>query len=223
MNMFVVRMLRQITNMSAKSVVLWMARVPNQYHLVTIDPGGTVGWAHFIFDFRAFSRPEHRLLRWLHFWDCGEFTGQEHDTIEQCLTLIQSARFGKGPFVSKTDVVGEDFDLVQTIGGKNLLSPVRINAVLDWECPRRFGIAYKYQSRQLRTNVTKERLQMWGFGSRLRRNEFAAMQHAIVYLRRLKQQSRNNNPWKLEDTQTTNADWDCACEDGNPCDIRHPR
>jgi hypothetical protein len=195
---------------------------PNEYHLITIDSGGTVGWAHFVFHCRAFSRPEHRLLRWLLSWDCGEFTGQEHDTLSECLDLIRSARFGNGPFVSKTDVVGEDFDLVQTIGGKNLLSPVRINAVLDWECPRQFGIQYKYQARQLRTSVTKERLRMWGFGTRLRRNEFAAMQHAIVYLRRLKKESRMR-PWKLSDNTSANARWDCACEDGKRCDIRHSR
>ena len=200
-----------------------MGNRPNLYHLVAIDPGITIGWAVFIFDFRAFSRPEHRLLRWLLFWDCGEFTGQEEETLSECLTLIRKCRYGAGPFVSKTDVVIEDFDLVQTIGGKqNLLSPVRNAAVLNWECPRQFGIRPVMHPRQIRTNITKNRLRAWGFGSRLRRNEFAAMQHAIVYLRRLKQQSLSR-PWKLEDQQTTNARWDCACEDGKRCDIRHPR
>lgn len=193
---------------------------PNEFHLVALDPGGTIGWAHFIIDARAFSRPEASILRNLLFWDSGEFTGQEESNIEQCLTLIRSARYGKGPFVCKTDVIIEDFDLVQTLGGKNLLSPVRITAVLNWECPRQFGLRPIIQARQMRTNVTRERLRNWGFGSRFRKDEFAAMQHAVTWLRRIKQKSRMR-PWKLSDGASANAYWDCACEDGNRCDIRH--
>ena len=35
---------------------------PGEYHLIMFDPGGTIGWAHFVLDFRAFSRPEHKAL-----------------------------------------------------------------------------------------------------------------------------------------------------------------
>lgn len=199
-----------------------MGSRPNLFNIVAIDPGGTIGWAHFLLDFKAFSRPEHSVLRNLLFWDSGEFTGTEEDNISECLDLIRKARYGKGPFTSATDVVIEDFDLVQTIGGKNLLSPVRIAAVLNWECPRQFAIRPVMQARQMRTNVTKPRLAAWGFGSRFRKDEFAAMQHAVTWLRRVKQKSRVQ-PWKLEDNQTSNADWDCACERGKPCDIRHSR
>lgn len=208
-----------------------MSLTPNEYHLVVFDPGGTIGWAHLIVDFKAFSRPEHKVLRWLKSWDCGEFTGQEHEQLAAVSRLIYSAHFEPLPFVSRTDVVSENFELTQLIGGENLLSPVRINAVIDWEC-RKHGLTLNLQARQMRTNVTPQRLQMFGFDSPFRRNgqwsktgkgkdAFAAMQHAVVWLRRVKEKSRSR-PWKLEDGQTANARWDCACWRGRRCDLLHP-
>jgi hypothetical protein len=214
-----------------------MARKPNEYHLVVFDPGGTIGWAHFVVDFKAFSRPEHKVMRWLKSWNCGEFTGQEHEQLESASRLVYQAHFGSMPFVTRTDVVSEDFELTQLIGGKNLLSPVRINAVIDWEC-RKHGLTLKYQARQLRTSVTAERLALFGFESPFRRNgqwsktgsgkdAFAAMQHTVTWLRRTKEESRSK-PWKLDDRQTTNARWDCACTRSGTkasrqqCDLIHP-
>ncbi len=221
---------------------LLMAKVPNEYHLVTFDPGGTIGWTHFVLDCRAFSRPEHKILRWIKSWDCGEFSGQEHEQLTEASRLIWQARFGDMPYnskvdvvasaLSRTDVLAEDFDLTQLVGGKNLLSPVRINSVLGWECYR-WSMHLELQNRSMRTKVTKERLREFGFDSPFSRtgnwtttskgkDGFAAMQHAIVWLRRVKEISRSK-PWKLSDGQTDNAYWDCTCEEGKSCDLRHPR
>ena len=206
-----------------------MARKPNEYHLAVFDPGGTIGWAHFIVDYRAFSRPEHKVLRYLKSWDCGEFTGQEHEQLDDALALVRRAHFGDMPYTTRTDVVSEDFELTQLVGGNNLLSPVRINAVLDWEC-RKQGLRLRLQKRQARTNVTPERLMEFGFKSTGKRwtttgrgkDAFAAMQHGVVSLRRTKEESRSR-PWKLSDTISSNASWDCACELGRRCDLTHPR
>lgn len=220
-----------------------MSKSPNEYHLVVYDPGGTIGWTHFVLDCKAFSRPEHKVLRYIKSWDCGEFTGQEHEQEESAVRLIREARFGEMPFVSdtdivseeRTDIVSEDFELTQTIGGKNLLSPVRINAVLEWEC-RRAGLVLHLQRRTLRTSVTPTRLTRYGFDNNGKqwtttgkgKDAFAAMQHSIVWLRRIKDISRSK-PWKLSDGQTNNAFWDCSCERGRRngrrrrCDLSHPR
>ena len=208
-----------------------VALKPNEYHLVVFDPGGTIGWAHFILDYRAFSRPDHKALAFLKSWDCGEFTGQETEQITQAVALIRRAHFDPPPFVTTTHVVSEDFELTQLIGGKNLLSPVRINAVLDWEC-RKHGLTLKLQQRQLRTQITPERLRLFGFEAPNRRKRwgtsgvgkdaFAAMQHGIVYLRKIKDESRSR-PWKLSDRVSANAFWDCRCEKGKRCDLTHPR
>lgn len=218
-----------------------MAADPNEYHLVTFDPGGTIGWSHFVIDCKAFSRPEAKVLRWIKEWHCGEFSGQEHEQLTEASRLIWTAKYGKMPYnsatdvvvgaYSRTDILAEDFELTQLIGGKNLLSPVRINAVLGWEC-RRMGLELQLQNRSMRTGVTPERLIEFGFQSSINRtgrwtktskgkDAFAAMQHAIVWLRRVKERSLGR-PWKLSDGQTHNAYWNCACRKGRRCDIRHP-
>lgn len=212
---------------------------PNEYHLVTFDPGGTIGWAHFVLSARAFSRPEHKVLRFIKSWQCGEFEGTEFQQCQSASRLIWRARFGAMPYnstthvvargISRGDIVSEDFELTQLIGGANLLSPVRINAVLEYEC-QRWGLQLNKQRRSLRTSVTPERLEMYGFKPPGRRwsktskgkDAFAAMQHAVVWLRRLKEQTRGR-PWKLADGSTHNAFWDCACDDDLPCDLKHPR
>lgn len=204
-----------------------VALLPNEYHLVVFDPGGTIGWAHFIIHARAFSRPEHKVLANLISWDCGEFSGQEHEQLGEASRLIYRAHFDPPPFNTRTDAVSEDFELTQTIGGKNLLSPVRINAVLDWEC-RKQGLRLQTQARQMRRSVTPERLVLFGFhppGKRWTttgkgKDAFAAMQHAIVWVRRVKEKSIAQ-PWKLADGQSKSM-WDCQCNRGRRCDLVHP-
>jgi len=204
-----------------------MASKPNLFKLVTFDPGGTIGWAYFIVHFRAFSRPEHRVLRYVESWDCGEFAGTEREQIRQAVALCYGAKFDPMPFVSKMDVVTEDFDLVQTVGGKELVSPIRINAVLDFLLMERASTQLQYQKRQARTQITPERLRAFGFEGRWvttgkGKDAFAAMQHAVTWLRRLKAEA-DKRPWKLESGVTANAKWDCACARGRRCNLTHPR
>ncbi len=162
-----------------------VAREVNEYHLITFDPGAVAtGWAHFVVDFRAFSRPENKVLRWLKYWNCGQFTGTEPEQYTAATSLVWRAKFGEGQFHTRTDVVGEDFDLVQTIGGTQLLAPERLNA---------FG----FEGR-------------WSTTAKKGKDAFSAMQHGVVWLRRLKDTSRMF-PWKLSDTVGTNAYWDCGC------------
>ena len=192
----------------------------NEYHIVAFDPGGTIGWAHLVLDIRAFSRPEHRALDHLKWWNCGEFEGTETEQIALAAAQIHLAHFGPMPFNTRTDVISENFELTQLLGGATLLSPVRINAILDWICRTQHGFGLHLQARAMRTNVTKDRLKAMGFDGRFRKDEFAAMQHAVTWLRRTKRKSLTS-PWKLGDENTRNSYWDCACEEGNVCDLRH--
>lgn len=219
-----------------------MAREENEYHLVAFDPGGTTGWAHLVLDFRAFSRPDNKALRYLKHWECGEYTGTENKQVGEASRLIWRARFGDMPFnattdvlssgLSRSDLLSEDFELTQQIGGNNLLSPVRINAKLDWVCEG-WGLKLELQKRSARTQITPERLKRFGFISPMNRlgrwtttgrgkDAFSAMQHAIVWLRQVKSKSLSR-PWKLGEGGRANVRWDCACSEGRRCDIRHPR
>lgn len=198
-----------------------MTTDPNEYHLAFFDPGGTIGWSYFVLDCHAFSRPENKVLANLKSWDCGEFSGTENEQCQAAVDLINHARYGDMPFHSRTHIGGEDFELTQLIGGANLLSPVRINAVLTWECAK-LGLPYFLQKRNERTGITRERLTAFGFRGKFRKDEFAAMQHGVTWLRKVKRNSIRQ-PWKMSDGVSTNAYWDCACEKGKRCNLAHPR
>lgn len=201
---------------------------PNEYHIIWFDPGAAAtGWGHLVLHAKAFARPERKVLPYVLSWDCGEFTGHEHEQLENAVTLMHNVRRNiYSPFMSKADIGTEDFALTQMVGGKNLLSPVRLNAVLDWEV-RKLGLTLQYQDRTLRTSITRDRLTAFGFLGRFRKDEFAAMQHAITFMRRQKELSKTR-PWKLSDGVSSNAYWDCACETTDTygrgqCDLNHPR
>lgn len=195
----------------------------NEFHLFTVDGGGKTGWAHFVVDTRAFSRPENKVMRWLISYEHGEVFGDEYDQIRKLFGRIRNETTnGRGVSPMMVKVVAEDFDLVQTHGDKeNLLSPVRINATLQYLCRER-AIKFAVQSRALRIKVTRERLRAFGFEGAYKKDEFAAMQHGVTHLRLLKRQSLSM-PWKLSDGSVLNAYWDCVCADGETGhDLDHP-
>lgn len=184
------------------------------------DPGGTLGWAWLVADVRAFSRPEHHWEDYMVSWDCGEISGPETEVLTGAIRLIDEL-LGCVSYL-RCAIGGEDFDKTNTPGSKeNIFSPVRQNAVLDWECAKR-GIKYQYQSRQIRTNVTRDRLKLWGFDGPFKKDEFAAMQHGVTHIRRLKKFSMAN-PWKLDTPDIINGGgWDCSCSRGRKCNLTHP-
>lgn len=200
------------------------SKAVNEYHVTAFDPGAAgTGWCHFVVDTRAFSRPENKVLRWLKSWESGVHRGEEYEQLHAMIAQISNTTqvYGRGVSYMMYDVVSEDFDLVQTVGSKqNLLSPVRINAVLGWECANR-AVKFHLQNRALRSSITRERLELFGFKKRWQKDEFAAMQHGVYWLRHIKKLSRQR-PWKLSDGTVLNAYWDCNCADGEPCDMLHP-
>lgn len=181
---------------------------PNEFHLVWFDPGSAAtGWTHFVIDCKAFSRPEHKILPRIVSWNCGEFTGPENEQLRKAEQLISSRYLGE--FRNRWQIGTEEFQLTQSVGGRNLLSPVRINGALDYICFNH-GLTLAYQNRTMRTQTTKEKLKLYGFQGRFRKDEFAAMQHSIIALKRIKAESKGH-PWKLSDGIVANAYYDCTC------------
>lgn len=202
------------------------------YHILWFDPGSAgTGWAHIVLDQHAYSRPDNKVLANVLTWDCGTYRGNDVEQYTHAVGQMK-AIYHYGTLIPRMDVGSEDFDLVQTVGGKdNLLSPVRFNAVMGWELAH-FGKQLILQNRTMRTQQTPERLNAFGFTGRWSKtssgkDEFAAMQHAVTWMRRLKEKA-NDLPWKLSDGVSTNARWDCACEETRgtkrrKCDLSHPR
>ena len=188
---------------------------PNLFHMVWFDPGGTTGWAHLVVDFKAFSRPEHRALRYVADWDCGEFTGDERQQCDYAIGMVWNMIKINTTMRPRIEVGLESFFLQQNIGGENLLAPVRINAVLDYELMRSCSLKVIYQAPSERTVATPERLRQFGFEGRWPtsgkgKDATSAMQHAVTRLKKLKEKSMVI-PWKLESSATANAAWDCSC------------
>lgn len=172
------------------------------HNVITFDGGGTVGWAWIAVRKQAFMSREEMILPHIVDWDTGEWYGTRHDQIRQAVELVRRVRYSEKPF-SFLDAVAEDFEFMQTLGGNDLLLPVEFNAVLDWELERNFNLRLQKQKRSLRTGVTEDRLTRMGFSPTIGKrwtktgkgkDSFAAMQHAITWLRRTKERSKRR-PW----------------------------
>lgn len=209
-----------------------MAKSPNEFHLIWFDPGSAAtGFAHLVIDYRAFSRPENKVLRWLKSWECGEITGDDHAQYKEASARAYAAHFLPKPFVARVMVGSEGHILKQTVGSAaNLLSPVRFNAVLSWEVSKH-GLELVTQNPSERVHIKDTFLYACGFTGWPRnrwvrngrgKDAFAAMQHAVLRLRRIKADA-NKHPWKLGDETSANAYWDCACSENihYECDLRH--
>ena len=177
---------------------------PNEFILLSFDPGGAaMGWFMAGVHVAAFARPEAYVMEHLTFWDCGELRGTENEILSQAMGLLNEVvRRAKAnnrllPPIPALHIVTEDFDLTQTIGSsENLLSPVRQNAVLDWECRKR-GVQLRFQNRNERMSITRERLKLYGFEGTFRKDEYAATQHGVVHLKSIKRQSISS-PWRIQ-------------------------
>lgn len=158
--------------------------------IISFDPGGRTGWAIFKVHPRAFTDESERILRNIESYQYGEFSGPENEQIKDALDLIKKQLpLFREPIPSLESanvyVVTERFDHVGTIGGDEVLSPVRINAALNFSMWR-MDVSLHYQPRSLRIGVTKDRLKRWKLGPVKGKDAFAAVQHAVVFMRRLK-------------------------------------
>lgn len=165
-------------------------RTYKYYNLVMFDPGGVTGWAAFQLHLDAFMYRDALVLKNVKWWDTGELDETMHWQVTSAANMVQKARYNEDPF-SITEAVAEGFELRQTIGGDDLLIPVRFSAKLEWELDTRQGIRLQYQSPSMRTNVTRDRLRRMGFTWK-GKDSFAAMQHAITWLKREKDISRRS-------------------------------
>jgi hypothetical protein len=158
-----------------------------ELHVLWFDPGGITGWAYSVVSSKAFSHPREYVLKNLLEWRTGEFEGTEHEQATQALDLIRRTRYSGNVLLQGLYEVGtEDFELTQLIGGKELLGPVRLNAVLDYQVKNLFGLDLLYQNRSMRTGVTRPRMKLWKLPKVQGKDAFAAAQHNLTFLKRVK-------------------------------------
>lgn len=155
----------------------------NFLHVVSFDPGGVSGWAWFHVRARAFH-PQRKIIPNIIEWKAGEYEGEDHSQVDQMLKLIDPLAGRK-----TLHIVTEDY-IPLKLTGKDGLSPVRLNAMLDREVRTRYGtlgLAVAYQEPDAR--ATPDQLALWGFKV-TGKDAKSAVGHGIVYLRRLKAQRK---------------------------------
>jgi len=159
-----------------------------ELHVISFDPGGVLGWSHFVVDVQAFANPHEKVLTNLLAWRYGEFEGTEHEKVRAALDLIRTSRYKRRTnlVTGHYEIVTEDFELTQLIGGKDLLMPTRLNAILEYQLATLFRLELNYQHRSMRTGVTKERAKLWGIWPVKGKDAWASIQHGLTFLKRVK-------------------------------------
>lgn len=167
--------------------------------IIGFDPGVTTGWAALRLDLgmlvaegfsalalRSGGGRETDLLA----WDTGTFRGGDGACAEQMLGLVrgvwEEGEFAAGPDSDVMGIAQEDFILRMLSSDRDLLSPVRINAVFDHiarpvPVPRR-----KQQPSDAKNVVSDDRLRRMNLGRPgWTEHEKDALRHAILLARSL--------------------------------------
>ena len=146
------------------------------------DVGGTTGWALFSIWQEAMHDPAYKILGNVAAWSCGVFEGDEN---EQTDAMVEMAK------VWPEAVVGYEDFIVRQLGGRDMLSPVRLGARLE---DRFYLMGRKLAVPQMpslaMSKVTDERLVRWGLEPRCtdpQRHDADAVRHCITYLARRKE------------------------------------
>lgn len=153
------------------------------YTSIWFDQGGTTGWSVFCVWAEAMRDPNLRVMAHIGSWSAGQFTGSETSQVDQMMGLVEAW--------SDAAIVGlEDFVLMK-LGGRELLSPVRIAAAFEdrMYCAGRRGQLASPQTASLaKGRVTDDRLKLWGLWPRVIGQDHArdAIRHNLTWLSRIK-------------------------------------
>jgi len=152
--------------------------------LISIDPGGTTGYSVITVHPEALCG-EYSILRNILHWSHGQFVGPENDQASQVLGLIDQ--------FPGCAVLIEDFILRTSVSSREVLSPVRITAKIEYglflagaEVP-----VFKQMPSEAMRVATDERLKAWGFYQREGGLEHArdGDRHGLTWLRKCKQKA----------------------------------
>lgn len=149
--------------------------------IVSIDPGGTTGWSVIAVHPEALCEPDISILNNIEHWGHGQITGDENEQAAEILGLIDT-----WPGCA---VLFEDFILRTAIKSREVLSPVRITARVEFGLYLSGGQQiWKQMPSEAMTIATDDRLKQWGFYERSGGMGHArdADRHGLVWLRKAK-------------------------------------
>jgi hypothetical protein len=149
--------------------------------VLAIDPGGTTGWCVMMVHTDALMLDDVSILDNILYWEQGQFEGNE---IQQAQEVMELMDLWDG-----AAILIEDFILRQFSMGRELLSPVRITAMLEmWATigytePR---MVFKQQSELAKSAITDKRLRAWKLYRPGQEHARDAQRHALTLFRRAK-------------------------------------
>ncbi len=153
--------------------------------VLSIDPGGTTGWSLMSVHADALSIPDVKILANIEHWTHGQITTEAtRDGERKCVAAImQIVAHWPGALV-----VIEDFILRKFLKGRELLSPVRITAALEYALMEAGHDNFVIQDQGALVTANDERMKSWGLYQRAGGQVHArdADRHSITMLRKLK-------------------------------------
>jgi hypothetical protein len=149
---------------------------PDQYVVLSFDPGGTTGWGLIGVhpDAVASGDPEIRILDNVEFWAAGQFTGPEWEQGDAMVSLAAAWPAAR--------IVTEQFVLRSSVKSSDITALDRMNSVLGWAIRPRYYVLQ--QPSLAMSTITDARLKaagMWVPGQEHARD---ALKHALTFLRR---------------------------------------
>lgn len=150
--------------------------------IVSIDPGGTTGYSVMSVHPLSLVDGDVSILENVGHWSHGQIVGDENSQAAEVLGLIDAW--------PGCCVLIEDFILRVSSGDRDVLSPVRITAKIE------FGLFlagdvphFRQMPSEAKSVATDDRLKSWGFYQREGGLEHArdADRHSLSWLRKCKQ------------------------------------
>lgn len=158
--------------------------------VVAFDFGGVTGWSAMTVHPEALMDPQIKILDNVEHHAWGQIDARGPDAEVQCVK--ESLEIVRG--FPGCAVLMEDFILRMYSKSRELLSPVRLNAMLDYalETQLRVSVTHRQQPSEAKSVVTDDRLKIWGFYTSEGGQEHArdADRHAILFLRKAKDPQR---------------------------------
>lgn len=162
------------------------------YPAVTaLDPGGESGLTTVWYDPAAMMDTAWPLQRSLRAWQSAVVRGTEN------YQVLQIIRWLKARSVAPHNLVIEDFILQSFLPGREVLSPVRITAAVEYQCWRGFlGKGGKKKTYEVHrqspsdalSTITDERLKLHAMYTPGPDHARDSSRHALLYLRKVRQE-----------------------------------
>lgn len=158
--------------------------------VVSFDMGGMTGWSAWEVHPEALTDPTVKILDNVEHHTWGEIDSRGPDAEVSCAKeALEIVRGFPG-----CAVLMEDFILQMYSKGRDLLTPVRLNAMLDFALEVNLGVTvtHRQMASEAKATVTDARLKLWGFYTSAGGQEHArdADRHAILFLRKAKDPKR---------------------------------